>query len=322
MKKFLVLILVLLGAYFVLNQYYSGFLNKFLYKIPQKSDEIKEIVQTQISPEFPVAKTENIEPPSPKKETSVIPETKPASQPKINTPTSIIPSPNVTPVSPQISITKNGFVLSGTSCVMDYALMPQSEGNARRLIDLCENDIPKIESKFGRGPRALPYKIQFYTPAPGSQGTGGDARAYVDGGVVFLSTEYWGTKFVYDEKILAHELAHANQSFCFNTCPEYSALVVEALADYGAYVAGYINDLEKECYNFPNSRQIKVFNCTYEFLKFIESKYDSGISLKLHKAFQSGTYSENLFLQYTGKTYEQLIDECSKDSDCGGVDPL
>lgn len=232
----------------------------------------------------------------------------------------VTPPPTPTPIPK--SITQDGFLLSGTSCIIDYTLVPQSEVNARRLLNLCEIDAPKLEAKFGRGPSAPPYKIQFYTPAPGSQGTGGDARAYAGSSGVFLSTDSWRTEFPYDAKILAHEITHFIQSFYGYNTPEYPGWLVEALADYGAYVAGYSNDLEKDCYHFSNPRQIHVFNCTYKFLKFVEKKYDPQVSFKLHKALQSGIYSDSLFSQYTGKTYDQLISECSQDLDCGGVDPL
>jgi len=227
-----------------------------------------------------------------------------------------------------IPITKNGFILSGTFCIVDYTLVPQSEINARRLLNLCEIDIPKLEAKFGRGPKAPPYKIQFYTPRVGASGNSA-ARAYASNGTVILSTNFstdsWQVEFPWDaEMVLAHELTHVIQSFKYY----YPGWLVEALADYGVYVAGYSKDLEKNCYHFSNARKINVFNCTYKFLKFVERKYDPGISLKLHRAFQSESasdnqiYSDNLFVQYTGKTYSQLISECSQDLDCGGVDPL
>lgn len=222
--------------------------------------------------------------------------------------------------SAQLSITKNGFILTGSLCSFDFSLIPQSEHNARRLITLCEKDVPLLEAKFGRGPSAPIYKIQFYNPAVGSQGTGGDARAYAGTFGVFLSTESWGNEFLYDAKILAHELTHVIQSFYGYNSSDYPGWLIEALADYGAYLAGYSNELEKDCYGFSADMQNKthVYGCTYKFLKFIGNKYDSEIPFKLHKALQAGNYSENLWNQYTGKTFDQLATECSQDSNCGG----
>ncbi len=220
-----------------------------------------------------------------------------------------------------IPITKNNFLLSGASCIIDYTLVPQSEANARRLVNLCDIDVPRLEAKFGRGPSAPIYKIQFYNPAAGSQGTGGDATAYAGTSGVFLSTNSWGSEFPYDAKILAHELTHVIQSFKGYNSADYPGWLVEALADYGAYVAGYTNDLEKDCYHFSNDMQNQnhVYSCTYKFLKFIGDKYDPQIPFKLHRALQSGIYSENLWSQYTGKTFNQLTSDCSQDSNCGGA---
>jgi hypothetical protein len=234
------------------------------------------------------------------------------------------PTPTPTPThtaTPTPIPTQNGFLLSGTSCIIDYTLIPQFGSNARKLLDLCEIDVPKLEAKFGRGPSAPPYKIQFYTPGAGSQGTGADPRAYAGSSGVFLSTDSWRTEFPYDGKILAHELTHVIQSFYGYNTPEYPGWLIEALADYGAYVAGYSNDLESDCYHFSTDmqNQTQVYSCTYKFLKFIGSKYDSEIPFKLHRALQSGIYSENLWMQYTGKTFNQLTSECSQDSNCGGA---
>lgn len=226
-----------------------------------------------------------------------------------------------TPTPVSVPITKKEFLLSGSLCNFDYSLLPQSENNARRLIDLCESIVPKLEAKFGRGPSAPPYKIQFYVSAPGSQGTGGDANASAGSTGIYLSTNYWQGELP-DEAgyIMAHELTHVITSH-FG-----SAWLAEAIADYGAYIvagyAGYSKGLfESNCYHFPNDiqNQNHVYGCTYKFLKFVEDKYDSTIVFKLNKALQSENYSENVFAQYTGKTYNQLISECSQDSICGGV---
>lgn len=256
-------------------------------------------------------------------QTPVFTPTPPPSQ--IPTPTktpnySAAPKPTPTPTLLPGQITKNGFLLSGSLCTFDFSLAPQSESNARRLLNLCEIDVPKLEAKFGRGPSAPPYKIQFYTPGSGSQGTGADSRAYAGSSGVFLSTDSWRTEFPYDAKILAHEITHVIQSFYGYNTPEYPGWLVEALADYGSYVAGYSNDLESDCYHFSNDmqNQTQVYGCTYKFLKFVGGKYGSEIPFKLHKALQSGTYSDNLWIQYTGKTFNQLTGECSQDSDCGG----
>jgi len=240
------------------------------------------------------------------------------------------PSPSPTPITPtstpvptytSIPANKNGFLLSGSLCTFDFSLAPQSENNARRLLDFCEKIAPTLETKFGRGPSAPPYKIQYYIPQPGSQGTGGDANAYVGNGQVYLSINYWQTKALYDAEILAHELTHVIQSFYGYNTLEYPGWLIEALADYGAYTTGYSNDLEKNCYHFSSDmqNQTHVYNCTYKFLKFIENKYDSALAFKLNKALQSGNYSENLFVQYTGKTFDQLTAECSQNSDCAGL---
>ena len=228
--------------------------------------------------------------------------------------------------SDSVQITKNGFLLTGELCVINYQLIPQSEENARRLLNLCEIIVPKIEAKFGRGPNAPPYRIEFYTPRPEDKGTGNAPRAYAANDTVTLSTDFWYTKFPEDAGILAHELTHVVQAF-YGYFSEYEYLginwLVEALADYGEYIAGYSEDLEKNCYHFLSNRKLGVFSCTFQFLKFVEEKYDPEISGKFYKVLRSPSANiDDLFAQYTGKTIGQLINECSQELSCGGVDPL
>ena len=258
--------------------------------------------------------------------------TPPPTSPAISGPTTTPPTVSTPKLPPQQSppktptvnqpslVTKSGFLLSGSLCTVDFSLVPQSENNARRLLDFCQKAVLVLEVKFGRGPNAPPYEIKFYTPTAGAQGTGGDANAYVADGQIYLSTNYWQSQVPYDAKILAHEITHVIQSFYGYNTPEYPGWLIEALADYGSYVAGYSSDLEKDCYHFSTDiqSQTRVYDCTYKFLKFIENKYDSTLVFKLHKALQAGSYSESLFVQYTGKTFNQLTSECSQDSNCGG----
>lgn len=245
------------------------------------------------------------------------------------TPTQIyppaIPAPTLkitpTPTPILTLMTQNKLLLSGILCTVDYQLIPQSEGVARRLLDLCESNVPKIEAKFGRGLNAPPYRIEFYTPGPGSggQGTNSDSDAYVTDRV-YLGTNYWQTEHSNDAGILTHELTHVIQSYQ-GYLTSAQRWLVEALADYGAYVAGYSDDLETRCYHFSTDmqNQTHMYSCTYKFLKFVGGKYDSEIPFKLHRALQSGTYSDNLWIQYTGKAFSQLASECSQDSNCGGA---
>lgn len=115
---------------------------------------------------------------------------------------------------------------------------------------------------------------------------------------------------------MTHAIQHTGDGFQYNW-------VIEALADYGAYVAGYENELEHGeigCYHFLTDIQNRthVYGCMYRFLRFVENKYDSQLVVQLHQA--RAKYSDDLLVQYTGKTFDQLANECAKeDSKCAGV---
>lgn len=273
-------------------------------------------VQEDIPPSTAISTTNSA--PEENKKTAIVPTSSPISKPLIQTqdntpiPTSTSPSNKNSPPA------LKQYTLISSNCTLDYSLVPQAETNARRLFSFCQKQIPFIEAKFGRNQSVYPYKIQYFKSRVENDT---DAYATPDNGV-FLNTNFWTTPFEGDEKILAHELTHAIQSFKGYNSPEFPGWLIEALADYGAYVAGYENDLNSRCYHFSNQREIKVFECSYKFLKFIEETYDQNFTVKLHKALQTATYSDKLFINYTQKTYTQLLEECSHVLSCGGTDPL
>lgn len=220
------------------------------------------------------------------------------------------PLPSATPAT-----STSGNILSSNLCSFDISLMPQARSNAMRLLNLCERDAPLIEAKFGLGPR--PYRIQFYVPGTGPEGTGtnSDSDAYVTD-KIYLSTSFWQTQNTGDEEILAHEMTHALQ---LNGGIQYN-WVTEALADYGAYMAGYQADLERRCYHFSSDiqNQTHIYDCTYKFIKFSE-KYDPQLAVHLQSSLKSHNYSVDTWAKYTGKTFDQLTNECSQDSQCVGL---
>lgn len=101
------------------------------------------------------------------------------------------PTPIITPIPPppSVSISKNGFILSTSKCEFDYSALPEAETTARRLISFCEEIAPKIEAKFGIGPR--PYKIKIFIGKTDSTTRLHDPYGYAGSDGIYLSTEYF-----------------------------------------------------------------------------------------------------------------------------------
>lgn len=103
---------------------------------------------------------------------------------------------------------------------------------------------------------------------------------------------------------MVHETVHCVQLYRSRRNPGW---LVEGVADYirfFKYEPGKIGRM-----NLDQARYDGSYRVTAAFLNFVTEKYDSSLVKKLNTAMREGKYSEDIWMELTGKTIEQLNQE-------------
>lgn len=194
-------------------------------------------------------------------------------------------------------------------CEVDFSESPQMAAFAKALPSLCESNYPKIKRKLitdsfrppGRVKLVFRENLQYPAQALGDQ--------------IELSSR-WFTDHPDDLGAIVHELVHVVQSYP----PGQPSWVVEGIADYIRYWRGY-QSATSYAHCAPGSdHYTSGYWCSAAFLKFVEKKYDGKIIARLNKALRENRYADALFEDSTGKSLEQLWQECRK-KECKGGRP-
>jgi hypothetical protein len=194
-------------------------------------------------------------------------------------------------------------------CEVDVSESPRMAAFARALPSLCESNYPKIKRKLvsdsfqppGRVKLVFRENLSYPAQALGDQ--------------IELSSG-WFTEHPDDLGAIVHEMAHVVQAYP----PGQPSWVTEGIADYIRYWRGY-QSATSYAHCAPGSdHYTSGYWCSAAFLKFVEKKYDGKIVARLNKALRENRYSDSLFNDYTGKSPEQLWQECRK-KDCQGGRP-
>ena len=107
-----------------------------------------------------------------------------------------------------------------------------------------------------------------------------------------------------DVGAMIHETVHIVQRYHSRKNPGW---LVEGVADYirfFQYEPGNIGRLNTKTARFDGNYRVSA-----RFLAYVSDKYDKDLVLKLNKAMREGSYSEDLFKEYTGKTLPELDEE-------------
>jgi len=170
-----------------------------------------------------------------------------------------------------------------------------SEETVELLIDTFDKTYEGICNFFNHGElRPVEYIID-----PEYKGV-----AYTNWSKVVLNPE-WIKNHPWDIDCMTHELVHVAQNYANVKCPFW---VCEGLADYGREKFGLYN--KEGNWALPKYSEKQKYTDGYRvsaaFLLWIEKNVDSTLPKDLNDTVKAGKYTDEYFVQKTGKTVEEL----------------
>ncbi len=200
-------------------------------------------------------------------------------------------------------ITCINYVCRSDACSVYYDEAPRLKESAEQLAYVCEKNYTIIKKKLNSDLKP-PYKIFFknLTDIPAA-GLANGTDIYLDIGTFDDNPDNF--------PVLIHEMAHM-----FQYTPQYyfvnTSWIEEGTADYVVYWLGY----RDEEYNYPHCIENETYKdgywCAAAFLAYVERKYSPGIMGMLNSAIQDSSYNEDIFKINTGKTIDELWQECRR----------
>ncbi|MDR3621394.1 MAG: basic secretory protein-like protein [Paludisphaera borealis] len=130
-----------------------------------------------------------------------------------------------------------------------------------------------------------------------------DVPAMAGGGRITGSVK-WFKDHPDDVGAMIHETVHIVQRYHSRNNPGW---LVEGVADYirfFQYEPANIGRLNPKTARYDGNYRVSA-----RFLAYVSEKYDKDLVLKLNRAMREGSYTENLFKQFTGKTVQELGEE-------------
>lgn len=217
-------------------------------------------------------------------------------------PKSVAPAPIVTPKPSAAALTETTGI-----CHTDSTQVPSMAAVMLAFDATCEANYGRILTLLNTNtPRAAPHNIIML---PKTQ----YGVAYTLNGVVYLD-QSWFTAHPDDNGAIVHELTHVVQNY--TNAPSW---LTEGMADYARYELGFATSWSY--YHCDNtSRYDSGYSCTATFLKYVQTHYKSSIVQDVHVQLRMGTYSDQFFVNETGKTVSQLYQACLT-ADCKGGKP-
>ncbi|MEG4146593.1 basic secretory protein-like protein [Microcoleus sp. Pol12B5] len=186
---------------------------------------------------------------------------------------------------------------------VDKNAEPKLVNFANNLPDLCKKKYPEIKRLLVKGAYQPPSNIQIIFK-------NGKGAAHTVGNEITLFIPYFKQQSN-DYGAVVHEMVHVAQNYQ-KSVPGW---LVEGIADYIRFEMGYSDSSKLSCHNNQHYSS-SVYSCAPAFVTYIE-KTNNGVIAKLNAALRQEGYNNGLLSKYTGKTVEQLWQECRK-NDCQG----
>ena len=123
-------------------------------------------------------------------------------------------------------------------------------------------------------------------------------------GIVRYNPE-WLKKHPGDIDVVTHEIMHITQWYPNGAGPGW---LTEGIADYVRYTMGVDNvgaNWTMPEFN-PKQNYTDAYRVTARFLVWVEKNYNKNLVKKMDTALRNHTYNSNLWVQYTGKTVDEL----------------
>lgn len=190
-------------------------------------------------------------------------------------------------------------------CKVDYNEFPTMGIFIKEVAKLCEDNYPKISQRLANDKLQPPYLIIFKKKLVDKAGEVRQSIINLSGG--------WFTAHPEDLGTIIHEMTHVVQ----NSSVDQPFWLIEGIADYIRYWLDYSTFL-----NYPHcefgEHYTSGYECSAAFLRYVEKVYNKDIITKLNLALRENNYTDSLFKSFTGKTLEELWQEC-KEADCANA---
>jgi hypothetical protein len=190
---------------------------------------------------------------------------------------------------------------------VDFREAPQMQVESAQVSQIVTKVYPQIATLLkGDTPRLPDLKVVFKsklelhdTVTPGYT----RIASIFNSDTIYLNADWLAAAPTSFDPLLVHELTHVIQHYEKSRTPSYWT---EGIADYVCFKLGHTNQYYKpECSSdYPYFKS--GYRCAGAFLLYLDARYGASIIRTLHKNLQRGNYSEELFLEMTGKRLDQL----------------
>ncbi len=225
----------------------------------------------------------------------------------------VITSVNVMPIS--VGIVKAADTIAETYTENGFTLtIQQTVGNTvdssvvEKIKEIYFNQYPKMRARYNpTRPRAI---TMVFSPDY-------DGVAYTMGTTIVYSVAYLKSN-PNDVDCATHELFHVVQGGYSNYgSSAFATAFCEGVADYARSVYGMYNS--EGGWSLPAYSSSQSYTDSYRvtarFLTWVQQRVDSSIIYNLNKTMHAGTYTDDLWVEMTGKTVDQLWSEYAADPD-------
>ena len=199
-----------------------------------------------------------------------------------------------------VSCVSSGPSSNGAAAVrrLDFKETPELEPLAERAETLANEVYPKIVAALSEGAPRPPKQFDLVFKrrlTNDNLGLGGSSGVWLNGG-------YFAQRPEMLESVLVHELVHVAQSYVRSAPSHWT----EGLADYVRIKLGYTNGTVcAGCSTiYPHYRS--GYECTAAFLLFVDDRFGPEPIHRLDDALRKGRYTDEVFVQATGRKLEDL----------------
>jgi len=159
---------------------------------------------------------------------------------------------------------------------------------------LCVEWFPKIAALLPSDKFTAPKEVTLYFD-PKMKGV-----AHALGGKITISAAFVRSHLD-DMGMVVHELTHVVQSYP----PGGPGWLVEGIADY-IRIVHFEPQAPRPKLDPAKASYKDAYKTTAMFLEWIEQRHTAGVVVKMNAALRAGTYKDELWNRFTGKTVDEL----------------
>ena len=189
--------------------------------------------------------------------------------------------------------------IAAPKVVIDVSDFPEGEAWAKQAQAVVEQWFPAVWQMLSTQGMEPPKEVRLVFAKKQ------DAPAWASGSMISVSGP-WITAHPDDLGMMVHELTHLIQRY--PQFPGKPGWLVEGIADYTRWWR-YEPESPRPKIDPLKNKYSDSYRVTAAFLAFLTNKYDRGIVPKLDKTLRDKTYTDNVFVEITGKNLDTLWSE-------------